>query len=257
MMLAFIMYMTLRNAAQQKDMVEVGAQEGEAGPLDPHQGSMGRVQGHGREAACQSKVLALGVICPRVIHRPGQIKLASSCLIHPLCSPLACRYAHELVKEQEGKQRRETQRAHCLARKAFLVLCRWAAELIRPPNGAPGRRVIDPWGFVHHRWLILTFPPCLTRMRSHLLGSGAAARCAVGPSCWRPHLNTWKLSARTMGCCHPSTNPSKRTRCEHPHPHPISALTDCQQGASGRVVLMTKQEGFARGGCLPWPATHL
>lgn len=28
MMLAFIMYMTLRNAAHQKDMVEVGAQEG-------------------------------------------------------------------------------------------------------------------------------------------------------------------------------------------------------------------------------------
>lgn len=28
MMLAFIMYMTLRNAAQQKDMVEVGAQKG-------------------------------------------------------------------------------------------------------------------------------------------------------------------------------------------------------------------------------------
>ena len=27
MMLAFIMYMTLRNAAHQKDMVEVGAQE--------------------------------------------------------------------------------------------------------------------------------------------------------------------------------------------------------------------------------------
>lgn len=32
MMLAFIMYMTLRNTTQQKDMVEVGAKEG--GRLD-------------------------------------------------------------------------------------------------------------------------------------------------------------------------------------------------------------------------------
>lgn len=82
----------------------------------------------------------------------------------------------------------------------------------------------------------MTFPPCLTRTRSHPLGSGAAARCAVGPSYWRLHLSTWRSSARTTGCYLLSTSLSKLTRSErHPPPSPVSVLTDCRPGIWGSV----------------------
>lgn len=76
---------------------------------------------------------------------------------------------------------------------------------------APG---LTPGGFVHRRWLILTFLPCPTRTWSRPPGSSAAVRRAAGPSFWRRPLSTWRSSAGATGCCPLSTSPPKRTRCE-------------------------------------------
>lgn len=95
----------------------------------------------------------------------------------------------------------------------------WEAALC----GAPGGRAIDPRGFLHHRWLTLTFPPCPTSTRSRPRGP-SAARCAVGPSCRSRQPSTWRWSGRATGCCRPSTSPSKPTRCERPPP-PSASLT--------------------------------
>lgn len=76
---------------------------------------------------------------------------------------------------------------------------------------APG---LTPGGFVHRRWLILTFLPCPTRTWSRPPGSSAAVRRAAGPSFWRRPLSTWRSSAGATGCCPLSTSLPKRTRCE-------------------------------------------
>lgn len=81
MMLAFIMYVTLRNAAHQKDMVEVGAQEGGAGPLGPERVRAEQVCGESmgprpeglQGPGAQDKAPGLGQMCPRGIRKPGKI----------------------------------------------------------------------------------------------------------------------------------------------------------------------------------------
>lgn len=96
MMLAFIMYMTLRNATHQKDMVEVGAQQGGGWAPGPREGEDGaglcgedlgaRPQGVGGVYTPAPGVQT----CPRGTCKPGKVaESAPSHLTYPLCSPLA------------------------------------------------------------------------------------------------------------------------------------------------------------------------
>lgn len=155
---------------------------------------------------------------------------------------------------------RERSQGHskvlCGSTKVFVCMQPLAAELVRPLKGAPGGWATDPWGFVHHRWLILTFPPCLSRIRSHPLGSSAAARCAVGLSCWRLHLSTWRLPVRTTGYCRPSTSLSKLTPCERPR-----NLSQLELAADSMLWVGWCTPPSRRGsqveGHSPWPASHL
>lgn len=91
MILALIMYVSLRNA-HQKDMVEVSAQEGGAGPLGPER-EMQRVYGEGMRARPESleglRMSAQGPGAAEMCLRGKIIELASSHLTYLLCSAFA------------------------------------------------------------------------------------------------------------------------------------------------------------------------
>lgn len=79
MVLALIMYLTLRHATHQKDMMEVGARGAGPGPLGPERMRTQRVceraRGPGRRAwegfGQRREAPGLGQTCLRGIHGPG------------------------------------------------------------------------------------------------------------------------------------------------------------------------------------------